>query len=148
MESDKKSILVLCTGNSARSQMAEGLIRHEFGDRFEVYSAGTEPSIVRPEAIAAMADVGIDITGHRSKSVDEFEGVKIDYVLTVCDNARENCPFFPAQTKLIHHAFEDPAAVEGDEETRLGAFKRVRDLISGFVREELAGELGSEVKGG
>ncbi len=137
MAENKQSILVLCTGNSARSQMAEGIARHLFGDRFEVFSAGTHPSIVRPEAIMAMAEIGIDISGHRSKSVDEFSDREIDYVLTVCDNARENCPYFPARTKVIHHSFDDPATVEGDEDTRLTAFRDVRDHIREFAENEL-----------
>ena len=95
---DKKRVLILCTGNSARSQMAEGLLRHDAGDRFEVFSAGTKPSQVRPEAIAVMRELGIDISGHRSKSVDEFAGQPFDYVLTVCDNAKESCPIFPGET--------------------------------------------------
>lgn len=133
MSEDKQSILVLCTGNSARSQMAEGIIRHLYGDRFEVFSAGTHPSLVRPEAIKAMAEIGIDISHHRSKSVEEFAGREIDYVLTVCDNARENCPYFPARTKVIHHSFDDPASVEGDDELRLAAFRRVRDQVFSFL---------------
>ncbi|MBK9163891.1 MAG: arsenate reductase ArsC [Acidobacteria bacterium] len=137
MAENKQSILVLCTGNSARSQMAEGIARHLFGDRFDVFSAGTHPSIVRPEAIKAMAEIGIDISGHRSKSVDEFAGREIDYVLTVCDNARENCPYFPARTKVIHHSFDDPATVEGDEDTRLAAFRDVRDHIREYAENEL-----------
>lgn len=137
MSEDKQSILVLCTGNSARSQMAEGIIRHLYGDRFEVFSAGTHPSLVRPEAIKAMAEIGIDISGHRSKSVEEFAGREIDYVLTVCDNARENCPYFPARTNVIHHSFDDPASVEGDEETRLSAFRKVRDQIRDYAATEL-----------
>lgn len=135
--SNKKSILVLCTGNSARSQMAEGLIRSVFGERFEVFSAGTKPSIVRPEAIKAMAEIGIDISHHRSKSVDEFANQEIDYVLTVCDNAKENCPYFPARTRLIHHAFADPAEIEDSEEMRLNAFRSVRDEIAAFAKNEL-----------
>lgn len=135
---EKKSILVLCTGNSARSQMAEGILRNRFGDRFEVYSAGTHPSIVLPWAIQALAEIGIDISGNRSKSVDEFAGRDIDYVLTVCDNARENCPYFPARTKLIHHAFEDPAFVPGGDEARLAAFRRVRDQIRKYAETDLA----------
>ncbi|HCA56624.1 MAG TPA: low molecular weight phosphatase family protein [Blastocatellia bacterium] len=138
MSESKKSILVLCTGNSARSQMAEGIIRHLFGDRFEVFSAGTHPSIVRPEAIKAMAEIGIDISGHRSKSVEEFAGREIDYVLTVCDNARENCPYFPARTKVIHHSFSDPASVEGDEEARVAAFRIIRDQIQDYAASELS----------
>ncbi len=138
---NKPKILVLCTGNSARSQMAEGIIRDALGDRFEVHSAGTKPSIVRPEAIKAMAEIGIDISGHRSKSVDEFDGQRIEYVITVCDNARENCPYFPAVTKLIHHAFEDPADAEGDEEARVAAFRRVRDRIADYVEMELSAKI-------
>lgn len=129
----KKRVLILCTGNSARSQMAEGLLRHDAGDRFEVFSAGTKPSPVRPEAIAAMRELGIDISGHRSKSVDEFTGQHFDYVLTVCDNARESCPFFPGGTEPIHRNFEDPAALEGSEEQRLALFRRVRDEIRRYL---------------
>ncbi len=131
----KKRILILCTGNSARSQMAEGLLRHDAGDRFEVFSAGTKPSQVRPEAIAAMRELGIDISGQRSKSVDEFTGQQFDYVLTVCDNAKESCPIFPGNTVAIHHNFEDPAAVQGSEEERLAAFRRVRDEIREYLQE-------------
>ena len=131
--SKKKKILILCTGNSARSQMAEGLLKHICQNEFEVFSAGTKPSIVRPEAIKALAEVGIDISKNRSKSVDEFADEDIDYVLTVCDNAKENCPYFPAQTKLIHHSFADPAEVKGDEETRLSAFRHVRDQIQKYL---------------
>jgi len=121
-------VLILCTGNSARSQMAEGLLRHIAGERFEVASAGTRPARVRSEAIAVMREIGIDIRGHRSKSVDEFAGQPFDFVITVCDNARESCPVFPAGTRL-HWSFEDPAAVEGDEPERLAAFRRIRDQI-------------------
>lgn len=128
-----KKVLILCTGNSARSQMAEGLLRHIGEGEFEVESAGTKPSIVRPEAIQAMREIGIDISGHRSKSVDDFAGQKFDFVITVCDNAKENCPYFPAQTKLIHHSFDDPAAIEGDKESRLQAFRRVRDEIKEYL---------------
>jgi arsenate reductase len=130
----KKRILILCTGNSARSQMAEGLLRHDAGDCFEVFSAGTRPSSVRPEAIAAMGELGIDISGQRSKSVDEFSGQKFDYVLTVCDNAKESCPLFPGETVAIHRNFEDPAALEGSEEQRLTVFRRVRDEIREYLR--------------
>src|SRR5580698_5449239 len=125
--SDKQRVLILCTGNSARSQMAEGLLRHDAGQRFEVFSAGTKPSSVRLEAIAVMRELGIDISGHRSKSVDEFANQQFDYVLTVCDHARESCPLFPGKTVTIHHSFEDPAAMQGSDEERLAAFRRVRD---------------------
>ena len=133
--SDRKRILILCTGDSARSQMAEGLLHHDAGDRFEVVSAGTKPSRVRPEAIAAMRELGIDISSHRSKGVDEFTGHQFDYVLTVCDNANESCPVFPAQTVTIHHSFEDPAALQGSEEERLVAFRRVRDELRRYLSE-------------
>jgi len=114
--------------------MADGLLRHDAGDRFEVESAGIKPSQVRPEAIAAMKEVGIDISGHRSKSVDEFTGQHFDYVLTVCDNAKESCPIFPGQTVTIHHNFEDPAALQGSGEERLAAFRRVRDQLREYLR--------------
>ncbi len=109
--------------------MAEGLLRHDAGDGFEVASAGVAPSHVRPEAIEAMREIGIDISGHRSKSVDEFRGQDFDYVITVCDNANEQCPIFPGKTKRIHWSFEDPAAVQGDEVKRLAKFRLVRDQI-------------------
>lgn len=131
-------VLILCTGNSARSQMAEGLLRRDGGASFEVESAGTKPSSVRPEAIAAMREIGIDISGHRSKSVDEFTGQTFDFVITVCDNARESCPFFPANTLRIHWSLDDPAAVQGSEEERLAAFRHVRDELrrhlQGFIK--------------
>ncbi len=135
--SRKKSILVLCTGNSARSQMAEGLMKHICQNKYNVFSAGTKPGVVRPEAIAALAELNIDISGNRSKSIDEFADEKIDFILTVCDNAKESCPYFPAQTEVIHHSFDDPAEVAGDEETRLNAFRKVRDEIRDYLPEFL-----------
>ena len=129
----KKRVLILRTGNSARSQMAQGLLAHDYGDRFEVESAGTKPSSVRPEAVAVMKELGIDISHHRSKSVTEFEGQSFDYVLTVCDNARESCPVFPAASRMIHSSFEDPAAVQGTEHYRLQAFRRVRDQLRQYL---------------
>ena len=131
---DRKRVLILCTGNSARSQMAEGLLRHDAGDRFMVESAGTKPSTVRPEAITVMKEAGIDITSHRSKSVDEFAGQGFDYVLTVCDNAKESCPVFFGNAARLHHSFNDPAAVEGPEEKRLAAFRKVRDELRAYLR--------------
>src|SRR5271168_3415622 len=121
----KKRVLILCTGNSARSQMAEGLLRHDAGDRFEVECAGTRPSHIRPEAIAVMSELGIDVSGQHSKTVKEFSGQHFDYVLTVCDNAKETCPIFPGKTVTIHRNFEDPATVQGSEEERLALFRRV-----------------------
>jgi arsenate reductase len=122
-------VLILCTGNSARSQIAEGLLRHDAGNVYEVFSAGTNPSHVRPEAIAVMREVGIDISGHRSKSVEEFAGQDFDYVITVCDNAKQSCPIFPAKTKRVHWSIEDPAAVQGSEAERMTAFRRIRDEL-------------------
>lgn len=113
--------------------MAQGLLAHDAGDRFEVESAGTKPSSVRPEAIAVMKELGIDISHHRSKSVNEFEGQPFDYVLTVCDNARESCPIFPGASRTIHSSFEDPAAVQGSEDQRLSAFRRIRDQIRAYL---------------
>jgi arsenate reductase len=130
----KKRVLILCTGNSARSQMAEGLFRQDAGDRFEVESAGTKPGHVRPEAIAVMKEIGIDISGHRSKHVDEFQDQSFDYVLTVCDNAKESCPVFAGTSKRVHKAFEDPAAFQGPEEERLALFRRVRNEIRDYMK--------------
>ena len=135
--SDKRRVLILCTGNSARSQMAEGLLRHVAGDEFEVESAGTIASFVRPQAIAAMAEIGIDISGHRSKCLNEFLGDPFDYIITVCDNAAENCPVFPGKAARIHWSFDDPAETSGSDAEQLAVFRRVRDEIAeklkGFV---------------
>jgi arsenate reductase len=130
----RKRVLVLCTGNSARSQMAEGLLRHDAGDRFDVESAGVDPGRVRPEAIAVMKEIGVDISAHRSKHVDEFAGQQFDYVLTVCDNANESCPVLPGQGERLHRSFEDPAALQADEQQRLAAFRRVRDEIRDYLQ--------------
>jgi len=130
----KARVLILCTGNSARSQMAEGLLRHDAGDRFEVFSGGTRPSAVRPEAIAVMRELGVDIGGHRSKHVDTFAGQAFDYVLTVCDNAKESCPVFPGEATRIHRSFEDPAMFDGSEDERMAVFRRVRDEIREYLR--------------
>ncbi|MEO5858935.1 MAG: arsenate reductase ArsC [Pyrinomonadaceae bacterium] len=140
-EMKPRRILVLCTGNSARSQMAEGLLKAKLGERFDVDSAGTKPSIARPEAIEALREIGIDISGNRSKSVDEFAGIEIDYVLTVCDNAKENCPYFPAKTRLIHHAFHDPAEAEGTFDERVSEFRKVRDEIAEYIDAEFLDQL-------
>ena len=131
---EKQKVLILCTGNSARSQMAEGLLRSMAGDRFAVFSAGTKPSFVRPEAIVAMRELGVDLSSHRSKSVDEYRDASFDYVITVCDNANESCPLFTGKAERIHWSFEDTAAVEGGEETRLGSFRKIRDQIAGRMR--------------
>ncbi|MEP7074916.1 MAG: arsenate reductase ArsC [Acidobacteriota bacterium] len=126
---NKKRVLILCTGNSARSQMAEGILRHIGGDRFEVESAGILPSYVRVEAIEAMREIGIDISSHRSKSVGEFTDQKFDHIITVCDNAKESCPVFPGSAERIHWSFDDPAAIRGSAEEKLAEFRRVRDEI-------------------
>ena len=114
--------------------MAEGLLRHDAGDRFEVESAGTRPGHVRPEAIAVMKEIGIDISGHRSKHVQEFENQSFDYVVTVCDNAKESCPVFPGHLNRIHQGFEDPAALKGTEAERLSLFRKVRDEIRNYLK--------------
>lgn len=137
---NRKRVLIVCTGNSARSQMAEGLLRHLAGDAFEVASAGTRPGRVRPEAVAVMQELGIDISSHRSKSVEEFLGRSFDYVITVCDSAREECPVFPGPARRIHWSFEDPAAAPGSEPERLEVFRRVRDQIAARLRQFLSEE--------
>lgn len=127
----KQRVLFLCTGNSARSQMAEGILRHVAGDRFDVFSAGTRPVGLNPNAVTATAEIGINIAGSRSKSVDEFAGQKFDYVITVCDNAKESCPIFPGGGTRIHQSFEDPAAAP--KESQLEKFREVRDQIAKWM---------------
>ena len=122
-------VLILCTGNSARSQMAEGLLRHDAAGRVDVESAGTQPGVVRPEAIQAMAEIGIAIGAHRSKHVDEFRGQRFDVVITVCDHAKESCPIFPGAPERIHWSLPDPAAAQGSENGRLEQFRQVRDTL-------------------
>ncbi len=133
---NKKRVLIPCTGNSARSQMAEGLLRELGKGKFEVESAGVAPSSVRPEAVEAIGEIGIDISSHRSKSVDEFVGQQFDYIITVCDNAKETCPVFPGQATRIHQSFEDPPPeTTKDYESRLKIFRRVRDEISEWLKK-------------
>ncbi|HVQ38544.1 MAG TPA: arsenate reductase ArsC [Pyrinomonadaceae bacterium] len=127
---DRRKILILCTGNSARSQMAEGLLRDKGGNLIEAASAGVAPTRVRPEAILAMKEIGIDISNHRSKSVDELITQSFDYVITVCDSANELCPAFPGRCRRIHWSIDDPAAVSGDGQKVMGAFRRARDELS------------------
>jgi len=129
----KKRVLFLCTGNSCRSQMAEGFLRDMAGDRFEVFSAGIKPTQVNPLAIKVMAEAGIDISKHRSKSAMEFMGQKFDYVVTVCDNAKQTCPIFPGKYEKIHWDLEDPAEAQGSEEERLAFFRRIRDEIKNNI---------------
>ncbi len=129
----KKKILFICTHNSARSQMAEGYMKAKYGGRYEVFSGGTEPGRVHPMAIAVMKEIGIDISGNRSKLIDEFYRKGIETVVTVCDSAQKACPFFPGAKEEIHQGFPDPAAFTGtDEEVRAG-FRRVRDEIIRWI---------------
>jgi arsenate reductase (thioredoxin) len=130
----RQRVLVLCTHNSARSQMAEGLLRALASDRFDVASAGTEANRVHPLAIRAMEELGIDLRGHRSKTVDELLREPWDYVITVCDSANERCPLFPGRTTRLHWSFEDPSAATGSEDERLAVFRRVRDAIAARLR--------------
>lgn len=133
----KQKILVLCTGNSCRSQMAEGYLRHLAGDRFEVVSAGLEPSVVNPKAIRVMLEDGVDISSHTSKDVAQFIGQHFDFIITVCDNAKERCPFFPGQTERIHWSFQDPAAAKGTEEEVIAVFRGVRNQIKEKIKNFL-----------
>ena len=136
----KPRVLILCTGNSCRSQMGEGWLRHDLGDRIEVQSAGTRPSFVHPLAIRAMAEAGVDISSHRSKSVETLKDSSFDLVVTVCDSAREACPILPGARKMLHQSFEDPGYA-GDGEDALPAFRRIRDEIRARLVPLLAAEL-------
>lgn len=131
---DKKKILVLCTGNSCRSQIAEGYLKYFAGDKAEVYSAGIETHGVNPFAIQTMAEDGMDISAHTSNNIAEYENMVFDYVITVCDNAKEKCPYFPAQTALLHRAFPDPAKATGSAEEIRAAFADVRGMIKEYCR--------------
>jgi arsenate reductase len=138
---NKTRVLFLCTGNSCRSHMAEGWLRHLAGDRYEALSAGAKPAgYVHPLAVKAMAEVGVDISQHRSKSIDEFNGQSLDVLITVCDNARESCPTFAGAKKMLHWSFEDPAHATGNEEEKMAVFRRVRDeirqRITNYLQEE------------
>lgn len=130
-------VLFLCTHNSARSQMAEGMLRAWGGDRYDAFSAGTEMTHVRPLAVRVMDEIGIDISTHVSKRVDAFAGERFDYAVTVCDDAREACPFFPGARRQLHWSFEDPSAATGTDAERLEVFRRVRDRIAQRIRDEL-----------
>ncbi len=132
----KKKVLFLCTENSCRSQMAEGILRHLNGSKFEVFSAGTRSSAVNPVAIKVMAEIGIDISEHRSKSIDEFQGMSFDFVITTCDGARETCPVFPGKSRHLHWGLNDPANARGSENEILSAFRNVRDEIKKRIQEE------------
>jgi arsenate reductase len=129
---DKKNILVLCTGNSCRSQIAHGYLEHFAGSRANVYSAGVETHGVNPKAIAIMMEDGIDIAHHTSNNVAEYSHIDFDYVITVCDNARERCPFLPTQAQKLHYNFPDPAKAEGSDMEIMGQFRQVRDMIKKY----------------
>lgn len=130
-----KNILILCTGNSCRSQIAHGYLQHFAGDRANVYSAGVEVHGVNPEAIATMEADGIDISQHTSNHVDEYAGVPFDFVITVCDNAKERCPYFPTQARKFHHNFPDPAKAAGTSEEITAEFERVREMIKAYSKD-------------
>jgi arsenate reductase (thioredoxin) len=133
----KAKALFLCTGNSARSQMAEGYLRHVAGDRFEPLSAGVEPKVLNPLAVEVMHEIGIDISRQRSKGLNEFLGQEIPYVITVCDNAKQRCPIFPHANKLLHWSLEDPAEAAGSHDEKIAVFRRVRDEIERRIESEL-----------
>ena len=130
-------MLFLCTHNSARSQMAEGLLRRLAGDRFEVYSAGTEATCVRPQAISVMAEIGVDVSGQESKTLERYLGARFEYVITVCDDANEACPVFPGAKNRLHWSFEDPSRATGTDEERLEKFRKVRDEIRSRIEKEI-----------
>jgi len=132
---ERKRVLFICTHNSARSQIAEGFLNTLYPDRYEAYSAGTEPTVVNPYAVQVMKEVGIDISSHRSKGVKEFLCMDIDYVVTVCDHARQMCPIFPGGKEIIHKGFEDPAVFSGGENDTLVVFRRLRDEIRIWIKE-------------
>lgn len=146
----KSRILFLCTGNSCRSQMAEAWIRAILGDRFEAYSAAVNPRNVDPRAVKAMAEAGIDISGQKSKNIEALGDLEFDYVITLCDNARESCPYFPAKTRLIHQGFDDPPLLAANAKSELESmthYRRIRDEIRSFVEslpERLMMEEGKE----
>lgn len=131
----KKNVLVLCTGNSCRSQIAEGYLRYFAGEKADVYSAGIEVHGVNPRAITTMKEDGIDISAHTSNHIDEYRTIAFDYVITVCDNARERCPFFPTKAVKLHQNFPDPAKAQGSEEEITAEFRRVRERIKNYSKE-------------
>jgi arsenate reductase len=137
----KKTVLFICTNNSCRSQMAEGIVNHELRDKIAASSAGTTPTVVNPRAIKSMAEIGIDIAGHRSKVMDEFAGQHFDYVITLCDSANEQCPIYFGGVKKLHMGFADPAAAGGSEEVIMTSFRLIRDEIKNRLREFFTNEL-------
>ena len=137
MSERRSRVLFLCTHNSARSQMAEGWLRHLAGDRFEVHSAGTQATRVQPLAIEAMREVGVDISGQESKTLDRYLGERWDYVITVCDRAREACPFFPGAARRLHWSIPDPSQAGGSQQERMGAYRLARDMLREKIESEL-----------
>lgn len=137
----KKKVLFLCTHNSARSQMAEGLLRSLYSDHYEAYSAGTQPTRVNPYAIKVMEEIGIDISTHHSKNTDVFQGMKFDYVVTVCNQAKEACPLFQGGKQYFHKDFEDPTQFEGNEDQKLTLFRQVRDEMRSWTEKIFGGEV-------
>ena len=141
MDKKKKKVLFICTHNSARSQMAEGLLRHYFGDRFLAYSAGTKPTGVNSFAVEVMAEIGIDISNHTSKHVQDFKDIPFDCVVTVCDRAHESCPFFPGAQKLIHKGFRDPADNTASMTVTIARFRQARAEIAEWIRKTFGQEV-------
>jgi len=135
-KSDKRTVLFVCTHNSARSQMAEGLLNSLYGNKYEANSAGTDPTTINPYAVQVMSEIGIDVSKHRSKSINEFMEHKFDYIITVCDHANETCPFLPGGMKRLHQSFEDAASFEGNEADTLSEFRRIRDEIKDWITKE------------
>ena len=136
-----KNILVLCTGNSCRSQIAEGFLRHYAGEKANVYSAGVETHGVNPRAISIMNEVGIDISNHTSNHIDEYGNINFDFIITVCDNAKERCPYFPSKAERLHYNFPDPAKASGTEEEIVNEFRRVRVLIDDYCKDFVSSNL-------
>ncbi|SNR73448.1 arsenate reductase ArsC [Desulfurobacterium atlanticum] len=134
----KKKVLFVCTHNSARSQMAEGILRAVYGDRYDVYSAGTKSTGVNKYAVKVMREIGIDISSHTSKKVEELKGIEFDVVVTVCDSAKESCPYIPGAKRYVHKSFKDPSSATGDEEEILETFRKVRDEIKSWIVEEFS----------
>ena len=131
----KEKVLIICNHNSARSQIAEGLLKSLYGEYYDVYSAGSDPTTVNPYAIKVLAEIGVDISKNRSKSLKEFEGLKFDYVVTVCGGDSQACPFFPGGTTYFHESFEDPVEVDGTDQEKTDAFRRTRDEIKGWIEK-------------
>jgi len=144
MSLTKPNVLFLCTGNSARSQMAEGYLKHVAGDQFEVFSAGIEPKGLNPLAVQAMEEIGIDISHQKSKDVVSFLGQYMPYIVTVCDDAKERCPIFPRTYKFVHWSFDDPAAAKGSQDEKLAVFLRVRDEIARRIDQEFVSKVAKQ----